>query len=72
VPKISKPYPWEELYKAAVLETDSSLLPARIATARREINLRFEELQKDHQNAEEYEAIACALAWIKILEHERV
>lgn len=66
-------YPWEKSYEAAVLETDSSQLPARIKSAKKAINLRIKQMQKDHQGTpQEREATACALAWIEILEKERL
>lgn len=66
-------YPWEESCEAAILETDFSRLQARIKAAQTAINLRIEELEKDHHGSpEERDAIACALSRIRILKQERL
>lgn len=73
LPNTARQYPWEESYEAAILETDSSRLPARIQSAKTAIHSRIEHMQKDHQaTPEERLATACALAWIEILEQERL
>ena len=68
---MSRRYQWEEYYEAAILETDRFRLPAVIKTAQTAINSRIEELEKDHQGTpEERDAIASALAGIRILQQE--
>jgi hypothetical protein len=71
--KMTRLYRWENSYEAAVLETNSSRLPARIKSAKTAINSRIEQMRKDHQGTpEEREATVCALAWIEVLEKERL
>ena len=68
---MSSPYPWQQHYEAAILETDRSRLPARIKVAQDAINSRIEQIRSDHQGTEqEREAIADALAGIRVLREE--
>ena len=59
---------WEELYKAAVVETDSEKLPKRIQAAKASIDARIHEMQSDHGGAPaERHAIYDALAALNVL-----
>jgi hypothetical protein len=88
---ISTNYDWQQRYEAAILETDRSLLPKRIAEAQAAIDQRVAELRSQQLSnnnndgfdrpaarlaeprpaeprlAEEEQAIADALAGIRIL-----
>ena len=69
--KMTGLYPWEDVYHAAILETERLRLPDRINAAQAAINSRIEQLQQDHQGTpEERDAIASALAGIRILKNE--
>ena len=64
-------YVWEEVYKAAIVETDDCKLPNRIKAAKAAIDNRLHELQMDHGGPpEERQAISDALAWLLILRRE--
>lgn len=68
---MSKSYPWQQHYEAAILETDRSRLPALIKAAQDAINSRINQISNDHQGTpEEREAIADALAGIRVLQEE--
>ena len=59
---------WEELYKAAVVETDREKLPRRIQAAKASIDARIHEMQSDHGGAPaERHAICDALAALNVL-----
>ena len=62
---------WQELYKAAVLETDDKNLPNRIRAAKAAIDDRLHELQFDHGGTpEERQAITDALGGLNGLRRE--
>jgi hypothetical protein len=64
-------YVWEELYKAALLETDNQKLPNRSQTAKAAIDARLHELQLDHGGTpEERQAISDALAGLNVIRRE--
>jgi uncharacterized protein involved in exopolysaccharide biosynthesis len=66
-------YPWQSVYLAAVLETDTSQLAQRIAAAENAIGGRTTELEQDHHGTvEERVAIADALEGLTILRRERI
>lgn len=68
---VTKRYSWEEIYEAAILETDFSRLPERIKAAQTAIDTRMKEMQQDHQGTPaERAAIQSALAGIRILKRE--
>jgi hypothetical protein len=68
---VTKRYSWEEIYEAAILETDFSRLPERIKAAQTAIDSRMKEMQEDHQGTPaEHAAIQSALAGIRILNKE--
>ena len=64
-------YFWQELYKAAVLETDDEQLHKRIQAAKAAIYDRLHILQSDHGGTpDEREAISDALAGLNVLRAE--
>jgi hypothetical protein len=64
-------YVWEEVYKAAILETDDEKLPDRIGVAKGAIDQRIQQMQMDHGGtAEERQAVTDALAGISVLRRE--
>jgi len=66
-------YDWQRHYEAAILETDGLRLPELIKTAQAAINRRIEELRTDHQGTpQEQQAIADALAGLRLLQQERL
>ena len=70
VSKVMK-YSWEEIYEAAVLETDFSRLPERIKAAQAAIDSRMKQMQGDHDGTPaERAAIQGALTGIRILKRE--
>ena len=68
---VTRRYSWEEIYEAAILETDFSRLPERVKAAQNAIDSRMQEMQQDHQGTPaERAAIQSALAGIRILKRE--
>ena len=64
-------YDWQELYQAAVLETDRERIHLRIRAAKAAIDARLHELQMDHGGIpEERQAISDALAGLNLLRKE--
>ncbi|MHB8215745.1 MAG: hypothetical protein ACYDDS_06655 [Candidatus Sulfotelmatobacter sp.] len=64
-------YKWQDLYVAAVLETNRSKLPQLIAEAQAAIQARVSELSNDHMGTpEERMAIDSALGGLRILSEE--
>jgi hypothetical protein len=64
---------WQDLYRAAVLETDDWELNVRIRAAKDAIAARLQKLDLDHYRAlEERHQITEALSGISILEKERL
>jgi hypothetical protein len=68
--KVITRYPWEAAYEAAILETEHSRLSDRIKAAQTAINSRIEQMQQDRGTPEERDAIASALAGIRVLKNE--
>lgn len=65
-------YAWQELYEAAVLETDDERLAKRLHAAKAGIDIRLQELQMDRQETrEERQAISDALRGLNVLRRER-
>jgi hypothetical protein len=63
---------WKEAHKAAVFETDDSMMPHRIGAAKAAIDQRLQELQQDlGGTAEERLALSKALTSLNILRMER-
>jgi hypothetical protein len=75
VVQLNGTYNWQRYYEAAILETDRSQLSKLIAIAQAAIDERVAEL-RSHQNGEangttaEKQAIADALAGLRILNKE--
>jgi len=44
-------YPWQELYEAAILETDDAKLLTRLPAAKAAIDARLQELQRPRRYA---------------------
>ena len=64
-------YEWQRHYEAAILETDRSRLPNLIKAAQAAIDARVEDLRLNHSGtAEEEQAIADALAGLRVLQKE--
>jgi hypothetical protein len=64
---------WIKLYKAALLESEPSLLPGRIADARAELTKRLEALRKPSGPAErERRTIEDALNSLQLLERRKM
>jgi hypothetical protein len=64
-------YEWQRPYVAAVLETDRTKLPQRIAEAHASIRARVGELSQDHFGTpEERMAIETALNGLQLLKQE--
>ena len=64
-------YPWQEMYEAALLETDDEKLMKRLAATKAAIDARLQELQTDHGGtSEERQAISDALIGLTVLGRE--
>jgi hypothetical protein len=64
-------YPWEDLYRAAIVETDDKRMPTRVHEAKSAIDSRLHDLQFDHGGTpEEREAITDALQGLNVLRQE--
>jgi hypothetical protein len=64
-------YAWQELYEAAILETDDGKLAQCLPLAKAAINTRLRELRKNHQGTrEEWQAIRDALNGLDALRRE--
>jgi hypothetical protein len=64
-------YVWEQLYKAAILETDDGKLQKCLRAAKAAIDARLHELQLDHGGTpEERQAISDALSSLNVIRRE--
>jgi len=64
-------YPWQEVYKAALLETDWSKMEERIRTAESVLNQRKLEFLLDHGGKpEEKQAVEDALSGLIVLRED--
>src|ERR1700730_9618789 len=64
-------YVWEEVYPAAILETDDQKLPNRFQAAKAAIDARLHELQLDHGGTpKERQAISDALSSLHVIQRE--
>jgi hypothetical protein len=64
-------YVWEDLYRAAIVETDDKKLPTRVQGAKSAIDSRLRVLQLDHGGTpDERQAIADALHGLSVLRRE--
>lgn len=70
----NSPQRWEQLYEAAVLETDDSKLPGKIREAEAEIKRCLEKLEELAGHAPDGDASALekALIALAFLENERL
>jgi len=68
----SERYCWEEVYKAAVLETDNAQLEQRIELAEGALLTRWLELTNHHENRVEIQAIVDATVALRNLKRERL
>ena len=59
--------PWEELYRAAVLETSIALLPQRIDVARTALSARLQEIKQAPDLIQERSRLECALNMLELL-----
>jgi hypothetical protein len=65
-------YPWERLYKEAVLETDDARLRERVDAAQAAIDARLYEFYSDGKNAgQELIALRDAQKGLSVLRQER-
>jgi len=61
-------YPWQELYEAAILESDDAQLLERLPLVKAAIDARLQELQTDHGGtSEERQALSDALVGLSAL-----
>jgi len=66
--KVPTSYSWQESYQAALLETDWTMMPARIQTAESEIHQRRLVLSQDHSGTdEERAALVNAMSSLRVL-----
>jgi hypothetical protein len=65
-------FPWEELYFAAVLETDNSKLKQRISAAVIALLSRLNELSSEREDEVELRAVEDALGKMSKLKRERL
>ena len=70
VPKIVPKFAWEEVYIAAMLETDGARLPERIRVAAGALLLRLLDLTVIRGNEREVEAVEDALGRLGVLKSE--
>jgi hypothetical protein len=68
---MAAPYNWQEVYKAALLETDWSKMEERIRAVETALHQRKHEFDLDHGGTpEENQAIADALRGLDVLRNE--
>ena len=68
---MSTAYGWQRCYQDAILETDRSRLQVLIRMAHAAIDARVEQLRENREaSAEERQAIADALAGLRVLREE--
>jgi hypothetical protein len=68
---MTRVYGWHRFYEQAILEPRSPRLTQLIRAAQAAIDARLQQLAADpHDTAEERQAIADALAELRVLEHE--
>jgi hypothetical protein len=64
-------YPWQELYEAAILETDDAKLLKCLPLAKAAIDARLQELQTDHGGtSQERQALSDALVGLNVLRRD--
>ena len=68
---VKNDYPWQDLYEAAILETDDEKLTKCLQQAKFAIDARLHELQMDHGGTPgELHAISDALSGLNVLRRE--
>ena len=68
---VENDYPWQDLYEAAVVETDDEKLTKCLQQAKFAIDARVHELQTDHGGTPgEWHAISDALSGLNVLRRE--
>jgi len=66
-------YVWQELYRAAIVETDDKKLPCCLEAAKAALDRRFQEMLSDGNSlpeTEELQAIADALHGLRVMRTE--
>lgn len=66
------PCSWEEVYQAAVLETDDALLEQCIEVAEQALLTRWLEMTNRHKHNVEIQAIVNAVKALQVLKRERL
>ena len=62
---------WQDLYEAAIVETNLEKIQPSLRVAKAAIDARLHELQMDHGGTrEEQQALSDALTGLKVLERE--
>jgi hypothetical protein len=68
---VKNDYPWQELYEAAILETDDEKLTECLQQAKFAIDARLQVLQMDHEEmTDERHAISDALSGLNVLRRD--
>jgi hypothetical protein len=68
---VENDYPWQDLYEAAILETDDEKLTKCLQQAKSAIDARLHELQMDHGGMTgERHAISDALSGLNVLRRD--
>jgi hypothetical protein len=63
---------WQELYRAAILETDDAVLPSRVKAAHEALAKRLSDIRERSDRSEERDAIYHAVLELESLINERV
>ena len=66
------PYSWEEVYKAAVMESDNLLLEERIRVAQEALLVRWLDMTTRQEHRVEMQAIMNAFVALRNLKRERL
>jgi hypothetical protein len=65
----ASPASWKQLYRLALLETDTGKIRARVGEARSAISDRLQLMTSD-SSSEEFDSLQAALRFLRILEKE--
>jgi len=65
-------YPWEEAYKAAVLEVDNASLEQRVREAEQALLTRWLDVTNRHEHKAEVQGILDAVKALQKLKRERL
>ena len=65
-------YPWEEAYKAAVLEVDNASLEQRVREAEQALLTRWLDVTNRHEHRAEVQGILDAVKALQKLKRERL